>query len=207
MKAIHHTALVTTLATAAALSSCVLQTNPVPEMPYRPRPVVIATPRPAETPAQTTTWEAAPNPGTHITEALAERMPDNTATEKKTEPPLPEPPPEPKSEPAAAPEPPAVTPPASITPLEMTPFTTSTPAAPTNPAAAAAAATTATDLKLITNDGPIPTAARVEGDPTRVWNPLDPSKKIRIINPKTNQPYPSGKKLKVRGTNYQFYVP
>ncbi len=78
---------------------------------------------------------------------------------------------------------------------------------PTETPAPAANTAPATDPKLITNTGPIPTAARVEGDPTRVWNPLDPSKKIRIINPKTNQPYPSGKKLKVRGTNFQFYVP
>ena len=206
MKANHLTALLTTLATAAALNSCVLQTDPVPEMPYRPRPVVITAPQAAETPEQTTTWETAPAPDNHITETLAERMPAGTAVEAKPAPALPEPPPEPKQEPATPSAPPAAAAPASITPLEITPFTPPTPAAAA-PAATAAAATTATDLKLITNDGPIPTAARVEGDPTRVWNPLDPSKKIRIINPKTNQPYPSGKKLKVRGTNYQFYVP
>lgn len=88
---------------------------------------------------------------------------------------------------------------------EPSPSITPTPPAPTPTASNNAGAT---DLKQITNNnGLIPTATRVEGDPTRVWNPLDPSKTIRIINPKTNQPFPSGKKLKVRGTNYQFYVP
>ena len=61
--------------------------------------------------------------------------------------------------------------------------------------------------KKITNkDGHIPTAMRVEGDPTRVYNPLDPSKTIRIID-KNGNPFPSGKELKVRGTDYHFYVP
>lgn len=201
MKANHLTALATTLAAGGALSSCVLQTDPVPEMPYRPRPVVV-TPAPQQEPApqQTTTWETAPEPSSHITDTLAQRMPGSTAVEAKPAPDLPEPPPEPA--PAAAPTPAPAEPPASLTPPEITPFTPSTPATAPAPTPAAA-----TDLKKITNDGPIPTAARVEGDPTRVWNPLDPSKRLRIINPKTNQPYPSGKKLKVPGTNYQFYVP
>ena len=204
MKAKYITALTATLASAAALNSCVLQTNPVPEIPYRPRPVVVSTaPQHASAP-QITTWETAPDPTNHITEAPVDRLPGSTAVEPKPVDDLPEPPPAPEPvQPAASPAPePTVAP--AITPLELTPFTPTTPSAP---AAAAAAATSATDLSKITNDGPIPTAARVEGDPTRVWNPLDPSKKIRIINPKTNQPYPSGKKLKVRGTNYQFYVP
>lgn len=64
----------------------------------------------------------------------------------------------------------------------------------------------ATDPKSITNQGPIPVATRVEGDPTRVYNPLDPSKTIRVVD-KNGKPYPSGKELKVRGTNFHFYVP
>lgn len=204
MKAKHLTAMVTTLAAGTALSSCVLQTDPVPEIPYRPRPVVItAAPQQEEAP-QTTTWETAPAASSHITESPADRTPVGTAVEPKVEPAAPV---TSKAEPVAPVTPtPAA---AASSPLEITPFTptTAAPAAPSSPAAAAAAASSAADLSKITNDGPIPTAARVEGDPTRVWNPLDPSKKIRIINPKTNQPYPSGKKLKVRGTNYQFYVP
>lgn len=79
----------------------------------------------------------------------------------------------------------------------------------TKPAAAAqptSAATQAVDLSQITNTGPIPVATRVPGDPTRVYNPLNPSKTIRVVD-KDGKPYPSGKKLKVRGTNFMFYVP
>ena len=70
----------------------------------------------------------------------------------------------------------------------------------------AAAASTATDLSQITNTGPIPVAMRVPGDPTRVYNPLNPNKTIRVVD-KDGKPFPSGKKLKVRGTNFMFYVP
>ncbi len=79
----------------------------------------------------------------------------------------------------------------------------------TKPAAAAKPASTATqvtDLSQITNTGPIPVATRVPGDPTRVYNPLNPSKTIRVVD-KNGKPYPSGKKLKVRDTNFMFYVP
>lgn len=195
-----HTSLLTTAALTAGLTSCVFDAEPVPEMPYRPRPVIVTAPRQQEEqpPEQTTTWETASAPGNHITEALAEKMP--AAEEPKPAPALPEPLPAPST---PAPEPEPVKPQTAIIPLEITPYTTSTKTA----AAAAATATTVTDLKSITNDGPIPTAMQVDGDPTRVWNPLDPSKKIRIIDPKTNQRYASGKKLKVRNTNYYFYVP
>lgn len=47
---------------------------------------------------------------------------------------------------------------------------------------------------------------RVPGDPTRVYNPLNPNKTIRVVD-KDGKPFPSGKKLKVRGTNFMFYVP
>lgn len=211
MKAIHPITLAT-IAFTTGLSSCILNTNPVPEMPYRPRRVVVRTqPQQEEpTPEPTTTWETAPTPSSHITETLAERMP--TAVETKPVPPLPEPPPEPK--PAPEPEKPAApalepTPAKPITPLEITPPTPAPAPAPSAAPAAPAlnSAASDADLKNITNTGPIPTAMPVDGDPTRVWNPLDPSKKIRIIDPKTNQPYPSGKKLKVRKTNFYFYVP
>ena len=66
---------------------------------------------------------------------------------------------------------------------------------------------TPTDPKLITNTGPIPVAMRVEGDPIRVYNPLDTTKTIRIIDPKTGKVHPSGKVLKVKGTNFKFIVP
>ena len=191
----------------------------IPEMPYRPSPTP-ATPesQEEEQPAPTTTWETAPPADSFISrptpppapESKAPKIPDPAPVNRASTP-KPTPLPEPAAAPAPAPKPAEAVKP--IRPLEESPFTA--PAAPTAapepiapaPAAPAPATASAADLKNITNNGPIPTAARVEGDPTRVWNPLDPSKKIRIINPKTNQPYPSGKKLKVRGTNFQFYVP
>ena len=64
-----------------------------------------------------------------------------------------------------------------------------------------------TSLQDITNEnGYIPTAVRVPGDPTRVYNPLVPSKTIRILD-KNGNVHPSGTVLKVKGTNYKFYVP
>ena len=69
----------------------------------------------------------------------------------------------------------------------------------------AAANTTATPAPKKDNSH-IPYAKRVPGDPTRVYNPLNPSKTIRVVD-KNGVPYPSGKELKVRGTNFHFYVP
>ena len=216
--------LPTLLAASLTLTLVSCQMDPtlarVPEMPYRPR----AVPAPVqEEPVQTTTWETAPEPSSFISyaEPAAPRTeapiptpaPVQAAAPKPVAAPQPAAPAKPV---AAVPEPAPYTPPPApepkpaavqpIQPLEISPIAAA-PAAPSPAPAPAQTVPSAKDLKAITNTGPIPTAARVEGDPTRVWNPLDPSKKIRIINPKTNQPYPSGKKLKVRGTNFQFYVP
>ncbi len=196
----------------AGLTGCVLDTEPVPEMPYRPRPVAPQQPTPAPEPVQTTTWENAPSASSFITPPAAAKPTDQApapAPAATSPTPAVTPAPVLTSAPIPAPAPaPTESQPAEILPTVINLSTP--PAADSAPAPAPASApeaATGTDLKQITNTGPIPTAARVEGDPTRVWNPLDPSKKIRIINPKTNQPYPSGKKLKVRGTNFQFYVP
>ena len=207
----HTLAAIAAVLMSAGLSSCVLDPDPVPEMPYLPR--TDASPR--EEPVQTTTWETAPQATNFITPApvtpapaapapAAPKAPATPTPTKATKASLPDLP-EQKEKPAPVVQP--------IKPLEISPLTEPTPAAPAAPAAPAtptapAAAPSGTgSLKDITNDGPIPTAMRVEGDPIRVWNPVDPSKKLRIVNPKTNQPYPSGKKLKVPGTNFQFYVP
>lgn len=217
-----------TVIVTAGLTGCVLDTGSVPEMPYRPRPVSPPQPVPAEEPApQTTTWESAPAASSFITPpapaattaqpASLSAAPPSPAPAKTSAPaPAPTPAPTPIPAPAPIPAPTEVStqpsaPTAEPQPAEPLPtvININTPSATGNAPAPAPVpvSTPSTDLKQITNTGPIPTAARVEGDPTRVWNPLDPSKKIRIINPKTNQPYPSGKKLKVRGTNFQFYVP
>lgn len=105
------------------------------------------------------------------------------------------------------------TPPAQVkTPVATTPVApkvevpapvqTTTPAAP-----AAQPEKKITNLQDITNEnGYIPTAKRVPGDPTRLYNPLAPDKTIRILD-KNGNPHPAGTKLKVKGTNYMFYVP
>ena len=53
----------------------------------------------------------------------------------------------------------------------------------------------------------IPTAKAVPGDPHRVYNPWNPSLRIRITDSKTGQPFVSGKVLKVPGTSNFFRVP
>ena len=212
---------------AVGMNSCILDPDPLPEMPYRPRKVTESSPQPVEQPIETTSWEDAPATSGFITPSAAvqpapqsKKQPTGggietavasvpvPAPQPAQQPTKPEPKPESKPEldlkPESAAEPQVIKLPAVSSTTQTTEIKGETPSPAPSPTPAAPATI---DLKQITNTGPIPTAARVEGDPTRVWNPLDPSKKIRIINPKTNQPYPSGKKLKVRGTNFQFYVP
>ena len=204
----------------AVLSSCVYYNPLVKDMPYRPRaqrPAATPTPAAPVATAIPNTWATeAPGttPGTAIPAAPAAPKPAKPAT------PVPAPKP---ATPAPAPKPkPVVSQPAEkpldltkpvVTP-EPTPAPTPAPApepkpapAVTQPAAPAPEAPKpAVDKKSITNEGPIPVATRVEGDPLRVYNPLDPSKTIRVTD-KNGNPQPSGKKLKVPGTNFLFYVP
>lgn len=103
----------------------------------------------------------------------------------------------------------------TLTPQKATPVVAPAPAKKAEPKPAAPATPAVVtapepakpvDMSQITNTGPIPVATRVPGDPTRVYNPLNPSKTIRVVD-KNGNPYPSGKELKVRGTNFHFYVP
>lgn len=208
------TITLTALAMSAALSSCVYYPHPVPEMPYSPRRVVAATPTPAATPA--------PAPATPAPAALPAPQPAPTpwaAPAAHTEPdPFPAPmvvTPKPAPSPAPAPakastaitKPAPVKAPAPVTKPAAAPAPIPAPAPIKEPTKTPAQKLMAGgDPSKITNDGPIPVATRVEGDPTRVYNPLDPSKTIRIID-KNGNVFPSGKELKVRGTNYHFYVP
>ena len=159
-----------------------------------------ATPQPAPVPAPVAQPAATPAPAPVAAPATTKPL-DLT---KPAVTPTPEPAkPAPVAAPTPAPAPkPVVTPPAP-TPA---PAPAPAPAAAAKPAVSASAAAAGADPKTITNQGPIPVATRVEGDPTRVYNPLDPSKTIRVTD-KTGKPYPSGKELKVRGTNFHFYVP
>lgn len=208
----------------AVLSSCVYYNPLVKDMPYKPRAQ-----RPAAATAIPNTWATeAPGtvPGTAIPTTPAAPKPAAPAPAPKPAAPATAPKP---AAPAPAPKPatPAPKPapkPQADKPLDLTkPVVTPEPTpAPTPapapepkpeptvtqpaPAPAPEAPKPAVDKKSITNEGPIPVATRVEGDPLRVYNPLDPSKTIRVTD-KNGNPQPSGKKLKVPGTNFLFYVP
>ncbi len=187
-----------TLALASTvLSSCIYYTQPMPEMPYSPyrhqaaAPVANNAAYAAASQYENAWYTSQP------TTLLSTANPYSGAA-------IPTP--------AAAPQPAPAKPSTAITqpPLKLNPVTPKPapevkPAAPA-PKPATPAPAAPKDPKSITNDGPIPVATPVPGDPTRVYNPLDSSKTIRITD-KNGKVYPSGKELKVRGTNFHFYVP
>ncbi len=190
--------------TGCMLSSCVYVTQSVPDMPYEGSAGRTAYPdtwrtyqpaginhTPAATPAPTI-----PEPAVNTSPAapLDLTKPILPAAPKPTAPAAAKPaaPATPKPAPAAT----TAKPTPALQPIV-------TKAAAPQPAAATQ---TPADMSQITNTGPIPVATRVPGDPTRVYNPLNPSKTIRVVD-KNGNPYPSGKELKVRGTNFHFYVP
>ena len=181
--------------TACLLSSCVIYTPTVPDMPYQgtagrttyPDTWMTTQPTGIEQAPIPEPVTSQPIPPTPANAPLDLTKPIAPGTMKLTTPaPQPKVTPAPvkKAEPA-------------LEPIVSTASSTPKPAA---------AASTATDLSQITNTGPIPVAMRVPGDPTRVYNPLNPNKTIRVVD-KDGKPFPSGKKLKVRGTNFMFYVP
>ena len=181
--------------TGCMFSSCVYVTQSVPDMPYEGS---------AGRTAYPDTWRTVQPAGINYapTPAPAPSIPEPTAAANPAAPldltkpivpvtPKAATPASPKPAAAAKPEPKPVTP--ALQPVVSKPA----PAATTPQPA---------DMSQITNTGPIPVATRVPGDPTRVYNPLNPSKTIRVVD-KNGNPYPSGKELKVRGTNFHFYVP
>lgn len=199
------------LGLGAALSSCVYYPNPVPEMPYTPRRTPIKRQTEPERVVESVTESkptpvAAPKPATPTMSSWAATSEPDPFPAPATQAPLPAP------APIATPKPTsAITQPTVATAPRPAPVLTPPPSPSPVPATTPGSITDkklllATDPGKITNDGPIPVATRVEGDPTRVYNPLDPSKTIRIIDRNGNV-FPSGKELKVRGTNYHFYVP
>lgn len=203
------------LALGATLSSCVYYPHPVPEMPYsaarRTVTRVVDTPKPVEAEP-----EMAPEPAVAPKPAKApDTKADPFPAPVKKAPKVAEPA-KPKTSPTPAPvirkPSSAITKPSMsseafptpvVKPETPKPVVTSAPAPTPTPVKKPSATA---DMSKITNQGPIPVATRVEGDPTRVYNPLDPSKTIRIID-KNGNVFPSGKELKVRGTNFHFYVP
>ena len=196
------------------LCACVRVTPGVPDMPYnaaqyahrdvQPTPAPVAAPAAAPTTPATapaTTAPAVQKPATPAPAPVA----DTTKPLDLTQPIAPV---EPKPAPAPVVTSPEPTPaPAPVTAPEPKPAPASSGiTTPDSGVTPPPAITTEAPKKITNKDGHIPTAMRVEGDPTRVYNPLDPSKTIRVID-KNGNPYPSGKELKVRGTDYHFYVP
>ncbi|MGN0874996.1 MAG: hypothetical protein ACI4OZ_07400 [Akkermansia sp.] len=213
------------MVTGVVLGSCVgVQRVNLPDMPYR-KPIQRTTLPPntapvtpvlptaptgagsgAAIPAPKVTPPPAPKPA--VTPKPATHIPATTpkpATPAQPKLPKPE---QPKLPTPTVPTTPAVTPPAPSTPSIIHP--TVTPPAPTvspNPPATPAPTPAPAPVKKITNEGgKIPVAVQVEGDPTRVYNPLDPSRKLRIIDKNGNR-VSSGKKMKVPGTDFIFIVP
>ena len=187
------------------LCACVRVTPGVPDMPYnaaqyahrdvQPTPAPAAAPTTPETapaPTAPAVQTPAPAPVADTTKPLDLTQPI-APVEPKPAPVVTTPDPTPAPAPVTVPEPKPAPASSGIT----TPDSGVTPPP---------AITTEAPKKITNKDGHIPTAMRVEGDPTRVYNPLDPSKTIRVID-KNGNPYPSGKELKVRGTDYHFYVP
>lgn len=205
MKAQH---LMILASVGAALSSCISYSPQVPEIPYQSNGGInyqgIHTSIPD-------TW-VTEQPGSYSPATTATQQASVAARQQANLPAIPDPKTDTKAQEAAAKVTPkpldlskpliSTTPKPTITANTMGTLTVPTTTATSTPAAA----TKPADLASITNQGPIPVATRVEGDPTRVYNPLDPSKTIRVID-KNGNPHPSGKLLKVRGTNFQFYVP
>ena len=205
------------MVTGVVLGSCVgVQRVNLPDMPYR-KPIQRTTLPPntapvtpvlptaptgagsgAAIPAPKVTPPPAPKPATHTpTTAPKPATPAQPKLPKPEQPKLPTP---------TVPTTPAVPPPAPSTPSITHP--TVTPPAPTvSPNPPATPAPTSAPAKKITNEGgKIPVAVQVEGDPTRVYNPIDPSRKLRIIDKNGNR-VSSGKKMKVPGTDFIFIVP
>ena len=200
-------------------SSCIYYTSPVPEMPYTSRTPKTALAQQTDAAlAQTEgTWFTSPPqstaPGATIPDPIVSAPAPRAATPAPA--PAPSPAPAATPQPAPQPAPAAAKTPTAITqqPLNLATPTTPKPAAETprpadagKPAVASSNRATAQSLKDITNDGPIPVATPVPGKPTHVYNPLEPDLTIRITD-KNGNIYPSGKLLKVRGTNFYFYVP
>lgn len=223
MKFISTDLLATSVLCGVVFASCVYPSNPVPDMPYRPRrhpqPVQAPIPDPVLQPVGNVAAPAAPArpsvPATTDAWMTSRSVqaplpaPAPKPTFARTPKPAPAPAPAPKHAPKPAPK--ATTPAVSGTHITQAPLPAPAPApkpaaAVPAPAPAPAAPAAAAAPKLISNNGPIPVATRVPGDPLRVYNPLDPSKKIKVID-RNGNPQPSGKKLKVPGTNFFFYVP
>ncbi len=176
----------------------------VPDMPYRPA---------ANTPAPATTENGEPSTisDDQLLPPLGCITPTTTPTPAVS---APIPAPTPSPSPAAASTPSYGS---ALIPSSPMPVATPTPAAPTGPTLSSAntsgyapipqvpSAPAAAPAPQPTSSTPV--ATRVAGDPHRVHNPWNPNQRIRITDPKTGLPFPSGKVLGIPGSDKKFIVP
>ncbi len=170
----------------------------VPDMPYHPGATPAPTPAPVAAPSNG-------EPKTISDEQLLPPMSGITPTASPA--PAPIPAPKPVSTPsygsALIPSAPMPTTP---TPAPAGPTVSSSGYAPL-PQAPSAASYTPTYTPAPQPTSSTPVATRVAGDPHRVYNPWNPNQRIRITDPKTGLPFPSGKTLGIPGSDKKFIVP
>lgn len=179
------------LTLVSALSSCVYFTQDVPDKPYKGRPPKLTAP-PVATPAATPTATLG-----------SEQMPQSGAASHPEVKPTPQPrsDAQPSSKPSSH-----ITQPghATVKPSEPKVQTPTQPKA--EPKKPSLLPDTPPAKPATTSSDDIPVAKEVPGDPTRVYNPYNPSRTIRILD-KNGKRWPSGKRLKIKGQDKYFLVP
>ncbi|MFI3243884.1 MAG: hypothetical protein R3Y56_06490 [Akkermansia sp.] len=175
-----------------SLVSCTgTKSTQVPDMPYRP--AAKQPPTPATAPSQG-------EPTTISDDQLLPPINSITPTTPAASAPIPAPAPAPVSTPSYGSALIPTTPPAVSAPKGPVVSSTGyapTPQVPSIPTAAPTPPPTSST----------PVATRVAGDPHRVYNPWNPNQRIRITDPKTGLPFPSGKVLGIPGSTNKFIVP
>lgn len=183
------------LTLVGVLSSCVYFTQDIPDKPYKGRPPKLTTP-PLATPAAT----PAATPG-------SAQMPLPGAATKPTA--VPAPPPRHDAKPTGKPSS-HITQPghATVKPAEPKVQTPTKPKADPKPEPKKPSLLpdTPPSKSAAKPSGDTPVAKEVPGDPTRVYNPYNPSRTIQILD-KNGKRWPSGKRLKIKGQDKYFLVP
>ena len=182
------------------LNSCVYVDQMIPDMPYRGKPAKVAPPQgqtvtPPATPSVQT--PAAPShPAAHTTPTPAPSHPAvaPVPTKPSSHVTQPQPTKPATTKPASSPKPVTTPKPSESSKPQSKPSLL--PDSPTHKPADAGKSSTET----------LPVAKQVPGDPTRVYNPYNPSRTIRILDKNGNR-WPSGKRLKIKNQDKYFLVP
>lgn len=179
------------------LNSCVYVDQMIPDMPYRGKPAKVEpkTTVPPVSPA--TPASVAPAPGAaHATPSPAVTPPSvaPVPTKPSTHVTQPQPPKPATTKPASSPKP------------VTTPKPTETAKPQNKPSLLPDTPTHKPADESSTSTGTLPVAKEVPGDPTRVYNPYNPSRTIRILD-KNGKRWPSGKRLKIKNQDKYFLVP